>query len=364
MQPAHIIDQKHQLPQNRFRLPNSHPPFMSMHYHPALAISGRASSPPPLFHTIPKPTLPPRTIGNKPRPNLTIKLGTAGSKSIICQAPFERKSKHHKLHNQLKRQPSLTTIPEQFEESVSSLPPLSHTSSSSQLLPSFELVTPVLSVFSSLFTKDDEKKRSQQGWWSWLSWSSSNKEATRITIEDLLGPAITITSPKATPSPSSDSSDQFGSNEPFFPDFGCDKGSDCGSDSDSETELSTWSGIIPRDVFYGKTWVAGSGLLRTVNGQIVYEPQEKSLLDNISQETKMVRKKRLRSWMENSDLTVRTHEYFVKSAHPSSHYTISINTSTASGSFTAETRTDLLRSALQHAMDLLSLEAMGGSYTE
>lgn len=70
MQPAHIIDQKHQLPQNRFRLPNSHPPFMSMHYHPALAISGRASSPPPLFHTIPKPTLPPRTIGNKPRPNL------------------------------------------------------------------------------------------------------------------------------------------------------------------------------------------------------------------------------------------------------------------------------------------------------
>ncbi|OXG10978.1 hypothetical protein C366_06482 [Cryptococcus neoformans Tu401-1] len=371
MQPAHIINQKHQLPQNRFRLPNSHPPFMSMHYHPTLAISGRASSPPPLFHTIPKPTLPPRTIGNKPRANLTIKLGTAGSKSIICQAPFERKSKHHKLHNQLKRQPSLTTIPEQFEESVSSLPPLSHTSSSSQLLSSFELVTPVLSVFSSLFTKDDEKKRRQKGWWSWLSWSSSeeessNKEVTRITIEDLLdvGPAITITLPKATPSPSSDSSDQFSSNEPFFPDFGCDKGSDCGSDSDSETELSTCSGIIPRDEFYGKTWVAGSGLLRTVNGQIVYEPQEKSLLDNISQETKKVRKKRLRSWMENSDLTVRTHEYFVKSTHPSSHYTISINTTTVSGSFTAETRTDLLRRALQHAMDLLGLEAMGGSYTE
>ncbi|AAW47101.1 expressed protein [Cryptococcus deneoformans JEC21] len=346
---------------------------MFMHYHPTLVPSGPAPSRPPLFHAKPKPAFPPRTIHNKPRLNATIKLRTAGSERIICQAPFKRKTKHHKLHNQLKRQPALPTIPEQFEDSVTSAPAISRTSSSSQLLPSFERVTTVLRIFSSLFTKDEEEKeKQQQGRWSWLSWNSSgeessNNEVIRITTEDLLdvGPAITVTSPKRTPSPSSDPFNQFSNNEPFFPDLGCDKGSHCVLDSDPETHSSTWSGIISRDVFYDETWIAGSQLLRTADGQIVCDLQEKGLLNSVSRKAKKERKKRVKTRVANSDLTVGgTHEYFVKSVHLSSHYTTSVSTTTVSGSFAAGTRTDFLRRARQHAMDMLGLDAMAGSRTE
>lgn len=56
------------------------------------------------FSRQPIPALPHRTIHNKLRPNLTIKLGTAGSKSsIICRATLKRNSKHHRPHSQFMR---------------------------------------------------------------------------------------------------------------------------------------------------------------------------------------------------------------------------------------------------------------------
>ncbi|KAE8542099.1 hypothetical protein D1P53_001580 [Cryptococcus gattii VGV] len=341
---------------------------MSMHYHPTLAPSGPAPPGPPLFLAKPIPALPHRTIHNKPRPNLTIKLGTAGSKSsIICRATLKRNSKHHRPHSQFMRQPSLSVIPEQFEESVPSTPALSRTSSSSRLLPSLELVTPVSNVLSSLFTKDEEKKGKPQAWWSWVGWSAlemnrSNKEGMRITIEDLadVGPAVTVTSSTETPSPGSDLSDQSKADH-FFSGLDCDKAPDCDSDSDSERESSRWSGIIPRAVFYDKTWIAGSILSQTADGEIVLE-QEKNLLDDVPQETKKERNERLKNWMEKSDLIVGgTHEYFIKSVHLPSHYTTSVNTTTASGSFTAETRTGFLKSTLRRATNMLGPEAVGDS---
>lgn len=260
------------------------------------------------FSRQPIPALPHRTIHNKLRPNLTIKLGTAGSKSsIICRATLKRNSKHHRPHSQFMRQPSLSVIPEQFEESVPSTPALSRTSSSSRLLPSLELVTPVSNVLSSLFTKDEEKKGKLQAWWSWVGWSAlqvnrSNKEGMRITIEDLpdVGPGVTVTSSTETLSPGSDLSDQSKADH-FFSGFDCDKAPDCDSDSDSERESSRWSGIIPRAVFNDKAWIADSILSQAADGEIVCE-QEKSLLDDVPQETKKERNERLKNWMEKSDL--------------------------------------------------------------
>ncbi|KAL0240633.1 hypothetical protein I308_106431 [Cryptococcus tetragattii IND107] len=259
------------------------------------------------------------------------------------------------------RQPSLSVIPEQFEESAPSTPALSRTSSSSRLLPSLELVTPVSNVLSSLFTKDEEKKGKLQAWWSWVGWSAlqvnrSNKEGMRITIEDLpdVGPGVTVTSSTETLSPGSDLSDQSKADH-FFSGFDCDKAPDCDSDSDSE------SGIIPRAVFNDKTWIADSILSQAADGEIVCE-QEKSLLDDVPQETKKGRNERLKNWMEKSDLIVGgTHEYFIKSVHLPSHYITSVNTTTASGSFTAETRTGFLKRALRRATNMLGPEAVEDS---
>ncbi|WVQ92675.1 hypothetical protein IAS59_006489 [Cryptococcus gattii] len=291
-----------------------------MHYHPTLAPSGPAPPEPPLILAKPIPALPHRTIHNKLRPNLVIKLGTAGSKSsIICQATLKRNSKHHRPHSQFIHQPSLSVIPEQFEESVPSMPALSLTSSSSRLLPSLELATPVPNILSSLFTKDEEKKGKLQAY------------------------------------------KHGGAGSAGFSGLDCDKAPDGDSDSDSETESSRWSGIIPRAVFYDKPWIAGSSLSQTADGEIVCE-QEKSLLDDVPQETKKERNERLKNWMEKSDLIVGgTHEYFIKSVHLPSHYTTSVNTTTASGSFTAETRTGFLRRALRRATNMLSPEAVGDS---
>ncbi|WVO25029.1 uncharacterized protein IAS62_006413 [Cryptococcus decagattii] len=340
---------------------------MFMHYHPTLAPSGPAPPEPPLFLAKPIPALPHRTINSKLRPNLIIKLGTAGSKSsIICQATLKRNSKHHRPHSQFMRQPSLSVIPEQSEESIPSMPALSRTSSSSRLLPSLELVTPVSNILSSLFKKDEEKKGKLQAWWSWVGWSALevkrlNKKGMRITIEDLpdVGPAVTATSSTETPSPGPDLSDQSKADH-FFSGLDCEKAPDGDSDSDSETESSRWSGIIPRAVFYDKTWIAGSSLSQTDDG--VCE-QEKSLLDDVPQETKKERNERLKNWMEKkSDLIVGgSHEYFIKSVHLPSHYTTSVNTTTASRSFTAETRTGFLKWALRRATNMLDPEALGDS---
>lgn len=131
-----------------------------------------------------------------------------------------------------------------------------------------------------------------------------NKERVRITIEDLpdVGPAVTVTSSTETPSRGSDLSDQSKADHFFqFSGLDCDKAPDGDSDSDSETESSRWSGIIPRAVFYDKPWIAGSSLSQTADGEIVCE-QEKSLLDDVPQETKKERNERLKNWMEKSDL--------------------------------------------------------------
>lgn len=156
-------------------------PFMFMPYHPTLAPSGPVSPEPPFFLAKPIPALPHRTTHNKLRSNLTIKLGTAGYKSsIICQATLKRNLKHHRTHSQFMRQPSLSVIPEQFEGSVPSTPALSRASSSSRLLPSLELVTPMSNILFSLFTKNEEKKGKLQAWWSGVGWSASRrKEWTR-----------------------------------------------------------------------------------------------------------------------------------------------------------------------------------------
>lgn len=142
----------------------------------------------------------------------------------------------------------------------------------------------------------------ERGWLECLAKKRMDKEEMRITIEDLpdVGPAVTVTSSTETPSPGSDLFDQS-KTDPFFSGLGCDKALDCDSDFDSETESSTWSGIVPRSVFYGKTWIAGSSLAQAADGKIVCE-QEKSLLDDVPQETKKERNERLKNWMEKSDL--------------------------------------------------------------
>ncbi|KIR27504.1 hypothetical protein I307_05565 [Cryptococcus deuterogattii 99/473] len=205
----------------------------------------------------------------------------------------------------------------------------------------------------------------ERGWLECLAKKRMDKEEMRITIEDLpdVGPAVTVTSSTETPSPGSDLFDQS-KTDPFFSGLGCDKALDCDSDFDSETESSTWSGIVPRSVFYGKTWIAGSSLAQAADGKIVCE-QEKSLLDDVPQETKKERNERLKNWMEKSDLIVGgTCEYFVKSVHLPSHYTTRVNTTIASGSFTAETRTGSLKRALRRATNMLDPESVGDSQTK
>ncbi|ODO01685.1 hypothetical protein I350_06511 [Cryptococcus amylolentus CBS 6273] len=74
------------------------------------------------------------------------------------------------------------------------------------------------------------------------------------------------------------------------------------SDSDgSSDESSTWSAIIPREVYYAKTWIAGTRCQAKVQQQYVLREESLGL---VRAETEKEKVERMDEWFSKSDLTV------------------------------------------------------------
>ncbi|ODN91417.1 hypothetical protein L198_05931 [Cryptococcus wingfieldii CBS 7118] len=247
------------------------PPFMLLPYHP--------------FPKQPVTT----TLANEPSSSAD---DTGATPEIHPQSGF--------LHRSF----SLSTIPELDSAS----------SSVCSSAPSPELLTPQETPEASVYAKQAAHERGL-GWLSSLlglkkSTASATKVSTsaaRVTIENL--PSV-----KTTHSFTTSRSAQHGEADTIpccleapishsdVSTLDLDALSSVSSDSDdSSDESSTWSAIIPREVYYAKTWIAGTRCEAKAQQQYALKDGSLGLL---RAETENEKVERMDEWFSKSDLTV------------------------------------------------------------
>ncbi|WVQ75372.1 hypothetical protein IAR50_004992 [Cryptococcus sp. DSM 104548] len=180
------------------------------------------------------------------------------------------------------------------------LPPIpelsSWSASSSHSAPSPKLVTPRESP--GQYTSHTARARAV-GWLS--SWFGAKKATVNTNWQQEVNPFEARVTIERLPFVPIDSDTHVSDSDVSTFDLD-ERGSGSDDSDDSSDESSTWSAIIPRDVFYSKTWIAGSQSDNKVRQG--YSPLRNNSLEMVRAEIEKEKVERMDHWFSTSDLSV------------------------------------------------------------
>ncbi|WVO18594.1 hypothetical protein L204_106313 [Cryptococcus depauperatus] len=247
-------------------------------------------------------------------------LAIHGLNSQTIDEPVNRRPFFHRRTSIM--YPTLATIVEQ------PTPPLSPTSSQSQLAASIQPVTPGCSLEGSVQTVDT---KASFGWRWWLWGEKSKHGSLGVTIDDLPNvsqPVGVAESPEAIDKPSFCYTNQ----QPFALSV-----MDVDSDSDSDKESSRWSDTIPPEVLDLRVYAVGSNPPRHGENKL-------NVLQALSTDPKSVKLDRVKRWRQNSYYAVEPSRL--------------TDSSSAPGTIASETRENHSQVALRQTLAQTDIKAL------